>query len=986
MVDGFNTDFVKDTSKNSNSPKDGFNTDFVHDKDQTDTFGHQILREAQHTGMGVYTGLAGLANLLGRTGGGVVDALDYGGHALGYATGLSKWKNWKDTPDYNKTDFSIAMRVPDEVDKEIDEYKRPDGSTGKYKDWANRDSFITGLAGLLPAIVPGEAIEGGVTKFGQALQGTNTVKKYNELNQAVKDIDELAKGVKANYKDAESSALNLDKATDASKNYMNKNREAADLHTEAQHASADRNSLLRFAGNALTGQKGFGLGRMAVIGAIQGSAASSHDDLSNMLKNAGIGAGFGEATHVVTHGIRGAYHLPQKFFPGNETYSSPMTYEEFQKLQKNDQSHDKAESAAQIDNALKSNALSPKIESTDNLLAGITPQQTIESIMNYKPKEVDPLDDVDYLNHSQAWSYLDPSDPSSTAGAMRGLLQHIENHTNASNLENIQSMLKHVQTNIVNPALIAKRYEEQPTTQNVFNNAFNVIRNKSERGNNPHIESYLTNLISHSKAYKTLQDTRDLLSGFTNGESGLEDELAKADPVVKKRAEQLLKVSEGNPELAYTHAYNLIDQLEKPSPQYIKKALEVGEKDGQAVLPDAKDRLQAFEREAFLQNKIDPNHNPYSLTNGGIKALSDEQNELGEDRRKNGDNQAKGDAYNAMKEINDEFRDIKNKVLNEHYGTENLPYMEALHHLHMQEKAAEIGREITNKITDGMNPADQEVPVSTLATSAHKATQHVDLLNNLVDQNKNNKYLQGLSDEKDNLTKYAQNLQQAASASSKSDQNNVRKAQPLENLFYALNLPKILERNNQLQRFENDINARGSTISQYYTHLISNSHDNNPLTNGHLPLSEHLSSHFSGLGASLWLDRLLGSGKRHDMLEHAKNYLADTLKKKYAKFPTGEYKLTLDKDELKKLRDANNSENDPLKKYTPNEIENAKLLHWENIRSENHLKTSMNKMIQDHQSMIKDLSRLKAWHPMNTLLDTTATGAGMNWFNKHQRD
>ena len=422
MVDGFNTDFVHDTPNNSNSPKDGFNTDFVQDRDHNDTFGHQLLREAQHTGMGVYTGLAGLANLLGRTGGGVVDGADYLGHALGYATGLSKWKNWKDTPDYNKTNFSIAMRVPDEVDKEIDEYKRPDGTTGKYNDWANRDSVITGLAGLLPAIVPGEAIEGGVTKLGQLLQGGNTVKKYNELNQAVKDIDELAKGVKANYKDAESSALNVDKATDASKNYINKNVEASDLHTEAQHASADRNSLLRFAGNSLTGQKGFGLGRMAAIGAIQGASDSSHDDFSDMLKNAGIGAGLGEATHVVTHGIPGAYHLAQKFFPGNETYSSPMTYEEFQKLQKNDQSHDKAESAAQIDNSLKSNALSPPIEAPDNLLSGITPQQTIESILNIQPKEMDPLDDVDYLNHSQAWSYLDPSDPTSTAGAVRGLL------------------------------------------------------------------------------------------------------------------------------------------------------------------------------------------------------------------------------------------------------------------------------------------------------------------------------------------------------------------------------------------------------------------------------------------------------------------------------------------------------------------------------------------------------------------------------------
>ncbi len=954
------------------------------EKDYNDTFGHQLLREAQHTGMGVYTGLAGLANLLGRTGGGVVDALDYGGHALGYATGLSGWKNWKDTPDYNKTNFSIAMRVPDEVDKEIDEYKRPDGTTGKYKDWANRDSFITGLAGLLPAIVPGEAIEGVVTKIGQLLQGGNTVKKYEELNQAVKDIDELSKGVKDNYKAAETGAFNADKATEASKNYINKNVEASDLHTQAQHASAARSPTLSFIGNSLTGQKGLGIGRMAAIGGVQGAAASSTENPDDIWKNALIGAGLGEVTHVVSHGIRGGYHLVKAFLPGNETYSSPMTYEEFQKLQQIEKQHDKAESAAQIDNSLKSNSLAPRLTSEDNLMVGDNPTHLTESILNATPKKIDPIDDVDYLNHSQAWSYLDPSDPSSTSGAMRGLLQHIENHTQASNLENIQHILNHFQKNIVNPALIEKRYEEQPTTQNVFNNAFNVIRNKSESGTNPYMEGYLTNLISHSKAYKTLQHTRDLLSGYTNGESGIENELAKADPIVRKRAEQLLKVNDNNPEAAYTNAYKLIDQLEKPSQQYIKKAWELGEKDGQAVLPDAKDRLQAFEREAFLQNQLEPNHNPYSLTNGGIKSLSDAQNELGEDIRKNGNDQNKGDAYNAMKDINDDFRDIKNKVLNEHYGTDNLPYMEALHHLHMQEKAAEVGREVTNKITGGINPVDQEVPVSTLATSAHKATAYVDQLNKLVDQNKNNKYLQGLLDEKDNLQRYAQNLQQAATASSKSDQNNVRKAQPLENLFYALNMPKILKRNNQLKQFEKDINARGSTISQYYTHLISNSKDNNPLTNGHLPLSEHLSSHFSPFGVSLWLNRLLGEGHQNDMLAQAKNYLADTLQKKYANFPSGEYKLTLDKDALKQLRDSSTPENDPLKKYTENDIENAKRLHWENIRAENHLKTSMNKMIQDHQKMINDLSRLKAWHPMNTLFDTTATGAGVNWFNKHQ--
>ena len=94
--------------------------------DENDTFGHQLLREAEHTGMGVYTGLAGLANLLGRTGGGVLDGVDYLGHGLGYATGLSKWKNWKDTPDYNKTAFSRAMAIPDERDKEVDQYTRPD--------------------------------------------------------------------------------------------------------------------------------------------------------------------------------------------------------------------------------------------------------------------------------------------------------------------------------------------------------------------------------------------------------------------------------------------------------------------------------------------------------------------------------------------------------------------------------------------------------------------------------------------------------------------------------------------------------------------------------------------------------------------------------------------------------------------------------------------------------------------------------------------
>lgn len=912
----------------------------IPDEEQyNDSLGDRLKREAGHVGLSTLEGFTDLGNLLGRGVYGLGDALDYGAHAVGSTLGLSKGESWKDTPDYKKTYLHALLDKPKEWDKQLDEYTKADGTKGERQDWANRDSYVTDIADILPYFVPGADIgklkeigtqggllDKGLTKFSNLFYGQKKTLK-DKLEQNLQELEKMqptlqkfkSEGPKTLDDVAQQKAL-ADKQTNLIK-------DSSDLHTALQQNP----SRLEKVGNSLSGLTAFGLPRIALIGGVQGASAASDDDIPDMLKNTALGTMTGGAIHAGKGILTYAGGKLLGLLGGkNIVYPEKLSADEIDRKAEIIKHSQKRETGSDIAAILKKDIKVPSIEESQEENA--TPNL--------------PVLNLDKGSLVRSW--ITPQSPNSLTGATRNLIKFIHNSTGALNRKEIENSIEDYKNSTITPGLLSEPNHTYQTGAEVYKPVIDAMR-KAEDNKNPFLEPYLTTLLTYSNAYKTLKEASDTLNQYGGIPNRLEQEIKNSSPEVASRIQHALFENEGNIEKAQASLNASKNLLNTEGKDYSSKSWEEG--------TPTNDRLQEFERETALQNKLGvAGYNPYELTNDGFSKIDNEHKLLGETVKKGAGEVAKK-AYDTTKAINEHLKSFKNEFLNNHYGTDNIDYMAPLAELHRKEEAAELGEKFIHKITGGLSPAEHEInPDKYIKTLWNMSKNMRNFLEN-VKAEKHNEFLDNIKNNADQLQDYADNLQKHYINNTTGTQNNTRSHEELEGHVYAANAENIENMYKKLKDFDAITDQKLYNARAYTNGLSLNNDKENPITHGLIP---HIASYVHplfGLG--------LGVTASHREAESpfvtdSKKLLQSVADKAYSDFPDHNYKLQVD-------RNLPEPKKEDLK---PERIKELKEKHAEILSELNHAKDKMNERVRKHQDQIDEITYLKDFRPYNTLLSS----------------
>ena len=980
MVDGFNTDFVQDTPNSHQSPTDGFNTDFLSDEPKTDTLGHRLAREAGHVGLADLEGVSDLANLTGRGLYGIGDAVDYSTHALGSVLGLSKWKNWKDTADYRKTPLHDLLETPHSWDKSLDTYQTKDGKTKEFNDWANRNSGLTFGTTLASALIPGSEF-GLVSKVTRPLTQANLLEKtadvaskaaygqkskiQDELESTLKNMEEKSDDLRKQYQGMDLNANVNQKKIDHQKaltnDFQNKLVHAQNLVNEIQENPAKGQKI----GNALAGVSGYGLPRLAMIGAAQGAAAASDDDLSDMAKNATLGSALGLLGQPL---VKGTKFLGQKLgdFLGGKNITHPVDLTPEQDEARNEAINFKVKpiTGEEIGNQLKgSSQLSPLENKTDFTFAN--DNELLHTIENLKPTSTKESPGINLNDTSVARSWITPDDPTTITGATRRILQHVGDSTGGLNADILHNMKNTFTRDIVNPALLADPEKIHEASYSDYKPAFDALR-QSDQKENSFLEPYIKQLLTGSNAYRTLLKSEDFLGHFKQLPDKADKVFKTLSPEVQARVQHALDSYDGNMDDAHKELQGIRHALEKPDEKYSAYKWEKG------VTPQ--DKLQAFEKETDLQKTLSPDYNPYGLTNNTLKQLDDHKNLLGKDLK--GSDPLQKAAYEATKEINQSFNRFKNEEINKQRGTQNYPYMENLAKLHKAIAVADLGNNFIKKFTGELDPTAQGIATSTIeghAHEIHKLTQN--LINQLGNKElKNNEFAEDLRNHADSLSWETQQIQNRYGLNKSGNQNKGRSNVPLRNLVTAANAPMIEAMNERIKSYEQNLDNKLSNASAYAKNEIFNKEHGDPIAHGLMPSVAESVHPVAGTSLRFWERLGLGSNKKA-LEDSGKALVQDAADHQLGLLRGKDYDFSLDPKLLNSVRSEN---------ATPEKITELEKIHERNVDYLNHVRAKTQGQVNRYTREIRDLSHLKQFRPYSTLGASLLAGNGSELLYRQQ--